>query len=134
MQMRRWNRPAVSYDKAFNRTGIPAPAVFPDSCRRADSRHHPPGPGCGRLRGTVPGVRLLVVNLDTLDEQRAVVKEKGKFLFPQMPPGDYAVIAAAPVETPCFRPIVERVKLEADTTRNIKLVMIANPGACAAAQ
>src|SRR5271169_4787117 len=82
----------------------------------------------------LPGVRLLVVNLDTLDEQRAVVKEKGKFLFPQMTPGDYAVIAAAPVETPCFRPIVERVKLEADTTRNIKLVMIANPGACAAAQ
>ena len=82
----------------------------------------------------LPGVRLLVVNLDTLDEQRAVVKEKGKFLFPQMPPGDYAVIAAAPVETPCFRPIVERVKLEADTTRNIKLVMIANPGACAASQ
>ncbi len=83
---------------------------------------------------SLPGVRLLVVNLDTLDEQRAVVKEKGKFLFPQMPPGDYAVIAAPPVETPCFRPIVERVKLEADTTRNIKLVMIANPGTCAASQ
>ena len=80
----------------------------------------------------LPGVRLLVVNLDTLDEQRAVVKDKGKFLFAQMPPGDYAVIAAAPVETPCFRPVVERVKLEPDTTRNIKLVMIANPGACAA--
>jgi Carboxypeptidase regulatory-like domain len=81
---------------------------------------------------SLPGVRLLIVNLDTLDEQRAVTKDKGKFSFPQMPPGDYAVIAAAPVETPCFRPVVERVKLETDTTRNIKLVMIANPGACTA--
>jgi len=78
----------------------------------------------------LPGVRLLVVNLDTLDEQRAVVKEKGKFMFPQMPPGDYALIGAAPVDTPCFRPVVERVKLEADTTRNVRLVMIANPGPC----
>ena len=78
----------------------------------------------------LPGVRLLVINLDTLDEQRAIVKDKGKFLFPHMPPGDYAVIAAAPVETPCFRPVVERVKLEADTTRTVRLVMIATPGAC----
>jgi len=78
----------------------------------------------------VPETRLLVVNLDTLEEQRAVVKANGKFSFPQMPPGDYALIAAAPVETPCFRPAVERVRLEADTTRNIRLVMIANPGAC----
>jgi len=80
----------------------------------------------------VPETRLVVVNLNTLEEQRAVVKEKGKFSFQQLPPGDYALIAAAPVDTPCFRPVVERVKLEADTTRNIKLVMIANPGACAA--
>jgi Carboxypeptidase regulatory-like domain len=82
----------------------------------------------------VPETRLLVVNLNSLEEQRAVVKEKGKFSFQQLPPGDYALIAAAPVDTPCFRPVVERVKLEADTTRNIKLVMIANPGACAANQ
>ena len=78
----------------------------------------------------MPEVRLLVVNLDTLEEQRAVVKDKGKFSFPRMPPGDYALIAAAPVDTPCFRPVVERVKLEADTTRNLRLVMIANPGPC----
>ncbi len=76
--------------------------------------------------------RLLVVNLDTLEEQRAVVKGNGKFSFTQLPPGDYALIAAAPVDTPCFRPVVERVKLEPDTTRTIKLVMIANPGACGA--
>ncbi len=82
----------------------------------------------------LPGVRLLVINLDTLDEQRAVVKGNGKFSFPQLPPGDYAVIAASPVDTPCFRPAVERVRLEADTTRNLRLVMIANPGACNAGQ
>jgi Carboxypeptidase regulatory-like domain len=76
--------------------------------------------------------RLLVVNLDTLEEQRAVVKDKGKFSFAQLPPGDYALIAAAPVDTPCFRPVVERVKLEPDTTRTVRLVMIANPGACGA--
>jgi len=80
----------------------------------------------------VPETRLLVVNLNTLEEQRAVVKDKGKFSFAQLPPGDYALIAAAPVDTPCFRPVVERVKLEADTTRNIRLVMITNPGACSA--
>ena len=77
-----------------------------------------------------PETRLVVVNLNTLEEQRAVVKDKGKFSFAQLPPGDYALIAAAPVDTPCFRPVVERVKLEADTTRNVRLVMIANPGAC----
>jgi carboxypeptidase family protein len=82
----------------------------------------------------LPGVRLLVINLDTLDEQRAVVKANGKFSLPQMPPGDYAVIAASPADTPCFRPAVERVRLEADTTRNLRLVMIANPGACEASQ
>ena len=82
----------------------------------------------------VPETRLVVVNLNTLEEQRSVVKEKGKFSFTQLPPGDYALIAAAPVDTPCFRPVVERVKLEADTKRNIKLVMIANPGPCAAGQ
>jgi Carboxypeptidase regulatory-like domain len=80
----------------------------------------------------LPGVRLLVVNLNTLEEQRAVVKEKGKFSFAQLPPGDYALIAAAPVDTPCFRPVVERVKLESDTSRNVRLVMLANPGTCAA--
>lgn len=79
---------------------------------------------------SLPGVRLLVVNLETLDEQRAVIKANGKFMFPQMPPGDYALIAASPVDTPCFRTVVERVKLEADTTRTVRLVMIANPGAC----
>jgi len=79
----------------------------------------------------VAETRLLVVNLNTLEEQRAVVKEKGKFSFQQLPPGDYALIAAAPVDTPCFRPVVERVKLEADTTRTVRLVMIAIPGACA---
>ncbi len=82
----------------------------------------------------MPGARLLVINLDTLDEQRAVIKANGKFMFPQMPPGDYALIAASPVDTPCFRPVVERVKLEADTTRTVRLVMIANPGACGATQ
>ena len=80
---------------------------------------------------SMPGTRLLVINLETLDEQRAVVKGNGKFSFPQMPPGDYAVIAAAPVDTPCFRPAVERVRLEANTTRTVRLVMIANPGPCA---
>jgi Carboxypeptidase regulatory-like domain len=80
----------------------------------------------------VSETRLLVVNLNTLEEQRAVVKGNGKFSFAQLPPGDYALIAASPVDTPCFRPVVERVKLEADTTRNVRLVMIANPGACAA--
>ena len=79
---------------------------------------------------SLPGVRLLVIDLDTLEEQRAVVKANGKFSFPHLPPGDYALIAAAPVETPCYRPAVERVKLEADTTRTVRLVMIANPGAC----
>jgi|SRR5208283_1868495 len=79
---------------------------------------------------SMPGARLLVINLETLDEQRAVVKANGKFMFPQMPPGDYALIAASPVETPCFRPVVERVRLETDTTRTVRLVMISNPGAC----
>ncbi len=82
----------------------------------------------------VSGTRLLVVNLDTLEEQRAVVKKDGKFTFPQMSPGDYVVIAATPTETPCFRPAVERVRLEADTTRRLRLVMIANPGACGGSQ
>lgn len=83
---------------------------------------------------SMPGVRLLVVNLETLDEQRAVIKANGKFMFPQMPPGDYALMAASPVDTPCFRPVVERVKLEADTTRTVRLVMIANSGTCGANQ
>ena len=83
---------------------------------------------------SMPGTRLLVINLDTLDEQRAVVKGNGKFSFPQMPPGDYAVIGAAPTDTPCFRPVVERVRLEADTTRTVRLVMIANSGTCGATQ
>lgn len=74
--------------------------------------------------------RLLVVNLNTLEEQRALVKEKGKFAFQQSPPGDYALIAASPVDVPCYRPVMERVKLEPDATRTVRLVMIANPGAC----
>jgi hypothetical protein len=78
----------------------------------------------------VPSVRLLVVNLDTLEEQRAVVKTDGKFAFPQMSPGDYVVIAASPTDTPCFRPVVERVRLEPDTTRKLRLAMIMNPGKC----
>ena len=82
----------------------------------------------------VPGTRLLVVNLDTLEEQRAVAKKDGKFAFQQMSPGDYVVIAATPTETPCFRPAVERVRLETDTTRKLRLVMITNPGACGAGQ
>jgi hypothetical protein len=80
----------------------------------------------------VSETRLVLVNLNTLEEQRTVVKEKGKFSFAQVPPGDYALIAAAPVDTPCYRPVVERVKLEPDATRSVRLVMIANPGACAA--
>ena len=82
----------------------------------------------------VPGVRLLVVNLNTLEEQRAVVKPDGKFTFQQMSPGDYVVIAATPTDTPCFRPAMERVRLETDTTRKLRLVMIANPGACGGGQ
>jgi hypothetical protein len=82
----------------------------------------------------VLGTRLLVVNLDTLEEERAVVKPDGKFTFQQMSPGDYVVIAATPIETPCFRPAMERVRLETDTTRKVRLVMIANPGACGAGQ
>jgi Carboxypeptidase regulatory-like domain len=80
----------------------------------------------------VAGVRLLVVNLDTLEEQRAVVKADGKFTLQQMSPGDYVVIAATPTDSLCFRPAVERVRLETDTTRKLRLVMIANPGACSA--
>ncbi len=82
----------------------------------------------------LPGVRLLVVNLDTLDEQRAVIKANGKFTFPQMPPGDYALIAASSVDAPCFRPVVERVRLESDTTRTVRLVMISNSSTCGAGQ
>jgi len=78
----------------------------------------------------VPGARLLIVNLNTLEEQRAVVKPDGKFTFQQMSPGDYVVIAATPTDAPCFRPAMERVRLETDTTRKLRLVMIANPGAC----
>jgi hypothetical protein len=83
---------------------------------------------------SLPGVRLLVVNLDTLDEQRAEIKANGKFTLPHMPPGDYALIAASPIDTPCFRPVVERVRLETDTTRTVRLVMLANPGACSGSQ
>ncbi len=82
----------------------------------------------------VPETRLLVVNLDTLEEQRAVVKPDGKFSFQQMSPGDYVVVAAAPTDAPCFRPAMERVRLETDTTRKLRLVMIANPGTCGASQ
>ena len=78
----------------------------------------------------VPETRLLVVNLNTLEEQRAVIKRDGKFSFQQMSPGDYVVIAATPADSPCFRPAMERVRLETDTTRKLRLVMIANPGAC----
>ena len=78
----------------------------------------------------VSGTRLLVVNLDTLEEQRAVVRPDGKFTFQQMSPGDYVVIAATPTDRPCLRPAMERVRLETDTTRKLRLVMIANPGAC----
>ena len=45
---------------------------------------------------SLPGVRLLVVNLDTLEEQRAVIKANGKFMFPHMPPGDYALLPPLP--------------------------------------
>lgn len=82
---------------------------------------------------SMPGARLLVINLATLDEQRVVVKANGKFAFPQMPPGDYVVIAATPTDTPCFRPAVERVRLEADTTRTVRLVMIPNSSPCGVA-
>ena len=78
----------------------------------------------------VPETRLLVINLDTLEEQRAVVKNDGKFAFQQMSPGDYAVIAASPTDVPCFRSVMERVRLEADTSRTVRLVMIGNPGKC----
>jgi carboxypeptidase family protein len=83
---------------------------------------------------SVPGTRLLIVNLNTLEEQRAVVKPDGKFTFQHMSPGDYVVIAATPSDAPCFRPAVERVRLETDTTRKLRLVLIANPGACAGTQ
>ena len=82
----------------------------------------------------VPAARLLVVNLNTLEEQRAVVKPDGKFTFQQMSPGDYVVIAATPSDAPCFRPAMERVRLETDTTRKLRLVLIANPGSCDASQ
>ena len=82
----------------------------------------------------VPGARLLIVNLNTLEEQRVVVKPDGKFTFQQMSPGDYVVIAATPTDAPCFRPAMERVRLETDTTRKLHLVMIANPGACGGGQ
>ena len=78
----------------------------------------------------VPGTRLLVINLDTLEEQRAVVKNDGKFAFQRMSAGDYAVIAASPTDVPCFRSVMERVRLEPDTTRTVRLVMIGNPGRC----
>lgn len=80
----------------------------------------------------IPAVRILLINLDTLEEQRLVVKTNGKFAFPQITPGDYEVIAAAPSDSPCFRSAVERVRLEVDTTRTVHLVMMANPGACGA--
>lgn len=76
------------------------------------------------------GTRLLVVNLDTLEEQRAVVKVDGKFAFQQMSPGDYIVIAATPTDVPCFRPATERVRLETDTTRKLRLVMILDTSKC----
>jgi len=78
----------------------------------------------------VSGARLLLVNLDTLEEQRTVVKMDGKFAFQQMPPGDYVIIAASPTDVPCFRPVMERVRLEADTTRTLRLVMILNAAKC----
>ena len=68
----------------------------------------------------VLGTRLLVINLDTLEEQRVVVKTDGKFTFQQMSPGDYVVIAATPTDAPCFRPAMERVRLETDTTRKLR--------------
>ncbi len=80
----------------------------------------------------MPGARLLVINLDTFDEQRVVVKANGKFAFPQMAPGDYVVIAATPPDAPCFRPVVERVRLESNTTRTLRLVMIPSSSSCVA--
>lgn len=75
-------------------------------------------------------VRLLVVNLDTLEEQRLVTKGNGKFALPQMAPGDYSVIAAAPSASPCYRSVMERVRLEEDTTRTLRLVMVPIGGTC----
>jgi hypothetical protein len=99
------------------------------------SRTHEAG-----LRGVVtdatgaslPKARVLVVNLRSLQTQIAEVPEDGGFTFPNLKPGDYAVIVAGPVDSAsaCWQSAVRQIKIAEGVAATIRVPLLLDNRKC----
>ena len=69
----------------------------------------------------LPGARLLLIQLWTLEEKRADVPHSGRYIFEHLDPGEYMIIAASPRDVPCFKPETERVPMASPASNQVVL-------------
>ncbi len=79
---------------------------------------------------SLSGARVLLVDLATLDTQKIQVGLDGGFQF-DVKPGDYAVIAAAPSDTPCWKPAVRQVRTADGAGVPMRIPLILDTEKCA---
>ena len=78
---------------------------------------------------SLPKARVLLVDLATLDTQKTQVGLNGAFHF-DLKAGDYAVITAGPLDTPCWKPAVRQVHTGDGENSSMRIPLILDTKKC----
>jgi len=79
---------------------------------------------------SLPKARVLLVNAESLDTRRAEVPMSGKFEFLDAGAGEYVVIVAGPLDTPCWKTAVRQVHVENHIAPELRVPLILDTQKC----
>jgi hypothetical protein len=79
---------------------------------------------------SLPKARILLVNAESLDTRKAEVPMSGKFEFLDVGTGEYVVIVAGPLDTPCWKTTVRQVHVEKHMAPELRVPLILDTQKC----
>jgi hypothetical protein len=79
---------------------------------------------------SLPKARVLLVNTESLDTRRTEVPMSGKFEFLDLGAGEYVVIVAGPLDTPCWKTAVRQVRVEKQIALELRVPLILDTQKC----
>jgi hypothetical protein len=81
---------------------------------------------------TLPRARVMLVDLKTFKTQTTEVGADGKFLFPDLIPGDFALIVAGPGDprAACWKPAVRQLDTRKNAAKDLRIPLLLDNERC----
>lgn len=78
----------------------------------------------------LPGARVLLLNLNTLESEKLQVGDDGAFHY-QITKGEYVLVVASPLGTPCFKPAIREIHIEGGHLKEqLRIPLLFDPKKC----